>query len=173
MKVANESFDSRYIFYNRVPKCGSMSMTTLFYKLGGENKFRVASPYEAGEQQDKNEDEEESFTNFLTSEPHPFVYIRHLYFIDFTKYHKKQPMYVNIMRDPIERFESFYYFTRFGNTRGGGGSRMGEERRQETIDDCVRLRRHECMRPYWQVVPYFSGTNPGCSSRSKWAVDEA
>lgn len=148
-------------------------MTTLFYKLGGQNKFRVASPYENGERQDKTDEEEKSFVTQLYTEDHPFVYIRHLYFVDFTKYGEKQPLYVNIMRDPIERFESFYYFTRFGNTRGGGKSHMNDGRRQETIDDCVEKQRHECMKPYWQVVPYFCGNSPGCSSRSQWAVDKA
>ena len=36
-------------------------------------------------------------------------------------------------RDPVSRFQSFYYFSRFGNERGDGGAkmRMSDERRHE------------------------------------------
>jgi len=172
-KVENGTFDSRFVLYNRVPKCGSMSMTTLLYKLGSLNKYRVASPYEDGERQDKGESEELAFVSSFEKEKFPYAYIRHLYFVDFTQHKSKQPMYINIMRDPFERFQSFYYFRRFGNTRGGGSARMDDVRKQETIDECVEKRRAECLNPFWQVVPYFCGNQPGCASRSQWSVDQA
>nr|XP_002130122.1 uronyl 2-sulfotransferase-like [Ciona intestinalis] len=167
--------DRNYVVYNRVPKCGSMSMTTLCYRLGGANGFKVASPYEDGEKPNKNEEEEANFVEFLHEQSPGYMYIRHQYFIDFTRFGQKQPLYVNMIRDPVSRFESFYYFSRFGNERGGGGasSRMSEIRRQESIDECIQRRRQECIKPYWQVVPYFCGQDPGCMSRSKWAVDKA
>uniref|UniRef100_H2ZJG2 Sulfotransferase n=1 Tax=Ciona savignyi TaxID=51511 RepID=H2ZJG2_CIOSA len=170
-----EEKDRNYIIYNRVPKCGSMSLTTLCYRLGAANGFKVASPYEDGEKPNKNEEDQMHFVNFLHEQRPGYMYIRHQYFIDFTKFGKKQPIYVNMIRDPVERFESFYYFSRFGNERGGGGasSRMSEIRRQESIDECIQRRRQECIKPYWQVVPYFCGQDAGCMTRSQWAVEKA
>ena len=40
-----------------------------------------------------------------------------------------------MIRDPIARFESFYYFSRFGNVKGGGGNaKLPEVQRLETVD---------------------------------------
>ncbi|CAK8694315.1 unnamed protein product [Clavelina lepadiformis] len=165
--------DERFVVYNRVPKCGSMSMTTVCYRAGGVNGFKVASPYENGEKQAKTEEEQEEFIDFLHQQPPGYLYIRHQYFIDFTRFNSKQPIYINMIRDPVARFESFYYFSRFGNERGGGAGRMSDVRRQEGIDECIQNNRQECSKPYWQMVPYFCGQDPGCMSRSQWAVDKA
>ena len=79
-----------------------------------------------------------------------------------------------MIRDPIARFESFYYFSRFGNNLGGGGhAKLTEERRMESIDECVSKRRPECKNPWWQIVPYICGHHPACSKRSQEAVDIA
>ena len=83
-----------------------------------------------------------------------------------------------MIRDPIARFESFYYFSRFGNNLGGGGhAKLDEAQKQETIDECVQKKRFCCKSPWWQVVPYLCGQDPRCSEKSeesrKWAVERA
>ena len=78
---------------------------------------------------------------------------------------------MNIIRDPIARFESFYYFSRHGNELGGGGmAKLSDERKHETVDECVAKRRPECRNPWWQVVPYICGHHPACAKRSPEAV---
>ena len=64
-------------------KCGSMSMTTLCYKLGGKNSFKVESPYEPGEQPKKTREQEFEFIDYLKAQEAPYMYIRHQYYIDF------------------------------------------------------------------------------------------
>ena len=49
------------VVFNRVPKCGSMFLTTLCYKLGTKNKFKVESPYEAGEKPQKTPTQQQKF----------------------------------------------------------------------------------------------------------------
>ena len=63
------------------------------YRAGGVNGFKVASPYENGEKQAKTEEEQEEFIDFLHQQPPGYLYIRHQYFIDFTRY--KNHNYVN------------------------------------------------------------------------------
>ena len=38
------------------------------------------------------------------------MYIRHQYFIDFAEHKQKRPLYINVIRDPVEKFRSFYSF---------------------------------------------------------------
>ena len=82
--------------------------------------------------------------------------------------------YINMIRDPISRFESFYYFSRFGNNLGGGGkAKLTEEQRIETIDECISNKRRECVKPWWQVVPYLCGQHAKCLERGRWALERA
>ena len=82
--------------------------------------------------------------------------------------------YINMIRDPISRFESFYYFSRYGNKKGGGGNaKLTEEQRAETVDECVKNRRRECTQPVWQVVPYLCGQAKECMGRTITAVNLA
>lgn len=163
-----------YVVFNRVPKCGSMFLTTLCYKLGSQNKFNVESPYEIGEKPQKTATEQRKFIDELYTLPSPNMYIRHQWFVNFQEFHSNNPVYINLIRDPISRFESFYYFSRFGNNKGGGGqAALTDELKNESVDECVHNRRKECVMPYWQVVPYFCGQDTRCAQRTQWAVDRA
>ncbi|MEQ2221945.1 hypothetical protein ILYODFUR_020895 [Ilyodon furcidens] len=50
--------------------------------------------------------------------PQPFLYTRHVHFLNFTRFRIEEPVYINIIRDPISRFLSNYFFRRFGDWRG-------------------------------------------------------
>ncbi|CBY40178.1 unnamed protein product [Oikopleura dioica] len=169
--------NKEYVVFNRVPKCGSMSMTQLAYDLGGKNQFKVESPYEPGEKQTKSQEEQDAFRKYVFDQKPPYMYIRHQNYVDFwDPVEKEKVAYINMIRDPIARFESFYYFSRFGNNLGGGGrAKLNEERKKETVDDCVAKKRQECVKPWWQIVPYLCGqvTDPRCQERDQWAVDRA
>ena len=60
-----------------------MSMTTLCYKLGAQNTFKVESPYEVGEKPLKTRLEQEEFIDYLKAQEPYYMYIRHQYYIDF------------------------------------------------------------------------------------------
>jgi len=167
--------DAQYVVYNRVPKCASMSMTTLCYKLGGANTFKVESPYEVGEKPLKSRLEQEEFIDYLKAQEPYYMYIRHQYYIDFSEMNEEMPsVYINMIRDPIARFESFYYFSRFGNVKGGGGkANLPEVQRLESVDQCVERRRKECTQPVWQVIPYLCGMDHICQERGRPALEQA
>ena len=42
------------------------------------------------------------------------LYLRHLHFINFENYNQKNPIYINIIRNPVERWISSYYYLRNG-----------------------------------------------------------
>ena len=117
-------------------------MTRLIYLLGAgdRNNYNVESPYEPGEKPFLTNLEEQVVVNHLETAPHPSLYIRHQYFIDFEQHQKLRPLYINVIRDPIEKFRSFYYFIRNGNKEGDGGDvPMSESKRLMSIDECVKI----------------------------------
>ena len=47
----------------------------------------------------------------------PFSYERHLYYIDFSDYNvSKAPIYINLIRDPIDRIISDFFYRREPST---------------------------------------------------------
>ncbi|TSL47608.1 Uronyl 2-sulfotransferase [Bagarius yarrelli] len=54
----------------------------------------------------------------ISTVPQPFLYTRHVHFLNFSRFRMEQPVYINIIRDPINRFLSNYFFRRFGDWRG-------------------------------------------------------
>ena len=80
---------------------------------------------------------------------------------------------MNVIRDPIARFSSFYHFIRFGNKEGDGADvPMDEKKKLRTLEDCIKLNVPECKRPVWQIVPYLCGQNPMCRNRTAEAVSK-
>ena len=76
----------------------------------------------------------------ITRVARPLLYIRHIFFVDFPKHGFREPMYINIARDPVDLFISNYYYLRFGfqsakNTTNAQNWKrdMSDERREMSI----------------------------------------
>ena len=42
----------------------------------------------------------------------PFSYVKHINFLDTTEFNQTMPTYINIVRHPVDRIISWYYYTR-------------------------------------------------------------
>ena len=42
----------------------------------------------------------------------PYSFTKHMNFLDFEEFNKTNPIYINIVRNPIERVISWYYYIR-------------------------------------------------------------
>lgn len=173
-RISFNSDTQERLVFNRVPKCGSITFTRLFYELGGRNNFHVASPYEPGETPWLTDQQQKNTIAAIKAQVMPSVYIRHQYFIDFKQFDEKSPLYMNVIRDPISRFSSFYHFIRFGNKEGDGADvPMDDQKKFRLLEDCIRENVMECQRPVWQLVPYLCGQSPFCRNRTSQAVQKA
>ncbi|KAK0172964.1 hypothetical protein PV328_006223 [Microctonus aethiopoides] len=105
--------DKHVLFFNRVPKVGSQTFMQLLRRLSVRNGFgfnrdqvqRVEtirlSPYE-----------QRQLVRLVNSYREPSVYVKHVCFTNFTEFNLPQPIYMNVVRDPVERVISWYYYVR-------------------------------------------------------------
>jgi hypothetical protein len=57
--------------------------------------------------------------------PDKFFLLKHHHWMNFTDVGLEQPTYVNVIRHPMGRFNSVYYFQRYGFAKMGTDERQG------------------------------------------------
>ncbi|XP_016148739.1 uronyl 2-sulfotransferase [Sinocyclocheilus grahami] len=105
------------VIYNRVGKCGSRTVVLLLRILAEKHQFNLVSSDIHNKTRLTKHEQVDLMRNISTI-PQPFLYTRHVHFLNFTRFRIEQPVYINIIRDPINRFLSNYFFRRFGDWRG-------------------------------------------------------
>jgi heparan sulfate 2-O-sulfotransferase HS2ST1 len=86
----------------------------------------------------------------------------------------QKPLYINIIRKPLDRLVSYYYFLRYGDdyrphlVRHRSGDTM-------TFDECVRQKKPDCdPKNMWLQIPFFCGHHSECfEPGSRWALEQA
>ena len=115
----------------------------------------------------------------------PWIYIRHLHFINFTGVLQQQFSYINIVRDPIDRLASFYYFRRkdrklqpaydhevlYSNIDSG----ELQASLNMSFDDCVLLGFQECSQSsfLFSIIPHFCGQEDFCLTPTQKSLQRA
>nr|XP_013800929.1 PREDICTED: uronyl 2-sulfotransferase isoform X1 [Apteryx mantelli mantelli] len=120
----------------------------------------------------------ELIKNISTAEQ-PYLFTRHVHFLNFSRFGGDQPVYINIIRDPVNRFLSNYFFRRFGDWRGEQNHMirtpsMRQEERYLDINVCILENYPECSNPrLFYIIPYFCGQHPRCREPGEWALERA
>ena len=178
------------LVYNAVPKCGSVAMRTLVRALARRNHFpyvlgsyrihanTVPYHYSKSELHSLLEDD-------LSRYKQPWYYFRHLHFVNFTDFGKIQPSYMNIVRDPVNRLASFYYYRRHNNhirqtfdhrTLYLGVDLEDIQRNiNMSFDDCVAFQKPECVNTkfLFTIIPHFCGQQEVCLFPTEKALAQA
>ncbi|KAF5288273.1 hypothetical protein FQA39_LY04041 [Lamprigera yunnana] len=101
------------IFFNRVPKVGSQTFMELLRRLSIRNAFGFHQDHvQRVETIRLAPDDQIRLAALVSSYESPSVYIKHVCFTNFSEFELPEPIYVNIVRDPVERVISWYYYVR-------------------------------------------------------------
>jgi len=177
----------RFIFHNKLPKCGSSTMKNLLKLLGKRNNFKLdhqrfcIHPDDCYESyRDDGPNGRKDFYNYIKKmmqkmKNQKYVLLKHHHWFNFTEFGLPKPTYINVARDPVTRFASKYYFQRYGWSMGEAGSRTNEkggfkgneEDLNRSLDDCVRLQVPECTDALQVMVKYFCGTSAECNEHNE------
>ena len=144
--------------------------------LKGRNKFNVWDQNDSqGMKLDsklKSEYEELDLIKSISHAKLPLLFIRHIYYIRFYQF-GYNPVYFNIVRNPVDRFISRYYYIRYGFTKAKIGHNMDENHRNMTLTECVKTEDKECAKPEMIMIPYFCGSSELCLKSGKEALEIA
>jgi len=131
--------DARLV-YNRVNKAGSTTMVFILKALGQRNHFEV---------QNKNKyfPSLSEMQKDLDRLPRNAVYINHAHFIKDPYYHLPKYIWINMVREPIDRLASQFYFQVDPVSRNAKSARKELQRRKKKgICGCAALDINACIR---------------------------
>ena len=167
----NNTRDPRIVVYNRVPKTGGTSLVRIFEYLSSSNHFRVYQINISDPDLFLNPLNHKAFVEKVSSTSHDtnLLIQGHFYHINFHKYGiLSNYVYINILRDPLERLVSIYYYLRFGDDY------LPEEQpfiitndssKYMTFDECVNAHGHDCQpKSLWTQIPFFCGSFAYCKT---------
>lgn len=101
------------LFFNRMEKVGSQSMSAFLTTLSKINDF---IPHRNAQYQFKKiietPEEVQEFAEELINLPEASSYVEHTNWINFTKLELPRPIYMNLIRHPIQKVMSAYYYLR-------------------------------------------------------------
>nr|XP_046228495.1 uronyl 2-sulfotransferase a isoform X1 [Scatophagus argus] len=166
------------VVYNRVGKCGSRTVLLLLKFLAEKHQFNMVSS-DIHNKTRLTKHEQVYLMNNISIIPQPYLYTRHVHYLNFTRFSIEQPVYINIIRDPISRFLSNYFFRRFGDWRGEQNHLirtpgMKDDERYLDINVCILENYPECSNPRtFYIIPFFCGQHPQCREPGVWALERA
>ena len=104
-----------------MPKCSSTSMYKLVKTLSKSNNFKFSLTRADDIRNElRSAEKEKELVTVLRSLPEDAVYVRHMYNPDWERLGLNVNL-VNMVRDPISRIASWFYFIRFSRpTRSCG-----------------------------------------------------
>lgn len=164
------------VIYNRVPKTGSTSLMNVLYELYDRNRFRVVQVHVT---QYKHiltlADQVHLAENISSWSSTPTFYHGHFAYFDPRRVGVDViPIFINLVRKPLDRLVSHYYFLRYGDDVLVNKVRA-KEGDTTTFDECVEAGQPDCdPKKLWIQIPFFCGTAPQCwDPGSEWAIAQA
>eukprot|EP00096_Caligus_rogercresseyi_P015377 TRINITY_DN7823_c0_g1_i1.p1 TRINITY_DN7823_c0_g1~~TRINITY_DN7823_c0_g1_i1.p1 ORF type:complete len:323 (+),score=66.03 TRINITY_DN7823_c0_g1_i1:74-1042(+) len=170
-------FKHKLLIYNRIPKTGSTTLMQLPYTLCKTLDYSVLMVNISRSSHQLTLHDQMTLMSNITSwqDRLPALYHGHFSFLNFHRLGSPvSPLYINMIRRPLDRLISYYYFLRYGDNYRVNKirSRMGDK---VTFDECVARGLPDCEpKKLWVQVPWFCGHYKKCSDPgSRWALEQA
>jgi len=164
---ANRTVQSNILIYNRVPKCGSTSLKKILNYLAKKNSFKFESS-QIFWREALRPAEEKSLYSYLTRPRSKFFFDRHFFIFDRDNVPDTKLNMINMIRSPVERIVSLYYYNRIGS-RWRRKPSPPQEWFMKDIDNCVESGDLECQigggGPDMQLT-YFCGSHVQCANNT-------
>ncbi|EDV97968.1 GH14407 [Drosophila grimshawi] len=136
-----------FIFFNRVPKVGSQSLMELMRRLGKINGFvHARNPGSVKESIMMRQEALKDLIADLLTRQKPHVYSQHIAYVNFTRFHMPRPIYINLVRDPIERIISWHYYIRARWYYNDMNAKLGPKSVKMPPDEFLNLDLDTCVR---------------------------
>ena len=176
-KSQDEVFDQALLIYNRIPKTASTSMMGITYDLCKNNGFNVIHINTTKNSHIMSLDDQRRLVMNVTQWKSrlPALYHGHIGYVDFNKFSvNTHPIYINMVRDPIDRLVSYYYFLRYGDDFRPQVARK-RKGNKVTFDECVLRKEKDCDPVnMWIQIPFFCGQSAECwVPGSEFAFEQA
>jgi len=166
------------LIYNRVPKTASTTLMNVPYELCRANKYRVVHVNLFQYKHVLTTADQMYFARNMSSwnvGDMPTFYHGHFAYFDFAKLGLEQrPIYINLVRKPLDRLVSYYYFLRYGDDLQKNKVRS-KQGNTVTFDECVENSQADCdPKKLWMQIPFFCGQAIQCwDPGSEWALAQA
>lgn len=157
------------LFFNRAAKVGSEALIQLLYKLEDYNNINVDhnGPKMPAKKQMKRWEQNQIAEEIIDLGAES-AYMAHINYIDFKEFDLPKPIYINLVRDPVERVISWYFYAR-GSYKNAIEYRKNPEKKMKSADwykknfnECVRSGDEEC-----QYIPFtIKETHPNFKRQS-------
>lgn len=182
------------IIYNRVGKCGSRSLlytvTQYVHRLRGQHIYNISyisSPLNGQTAIWDNRQRMELVEMIQATDIHATTFFsRHVNYLNFSlprdpriqaslihpAQFQREIIYINMIRHPVDRFVSHFYFRQFGDSGGGRGSANQGKEPALSIDRCFQDAVHgKCpddmdFRGYFYIIPFFCGHEKMCIGKT-------
>jgi len=165
------------LIYNRIPKTGSTSFMNVAYELYKLNNFRVVGLHVSHFKHQLTTGDQRSLSQNMSQwSDLPSLYHGHFAYFDPKRVGADlTPLYINMVRNPLERLVSHYYFLRYGDDVLVKKVRA-KEGDTTTFDECVAQQLSPDCDPkrMWIQIPFFCGMSAQCwEPGSEWALAQA
>ena len=104
-----------------------------------------------------------------------YLLLKHHHWVNMTEIGLEDATFINVVRDPVARFASRYYFNRFGWGLSAGArwqTWKNDTDINQTLDECVENKSDECIDSLQVMVQYLCGTDSECGTKEGGEVSE-